>query len=520
MPRTDHGAGRMAITIIAVAAASLLLFVGLGHYALWDDEALTALAAAGVWQTGDTTAEVGHNLVAYRRGMLLRDGRERGTPPLSAYVAAPFVGVAGNSSFAARLSFAVMGLLCVSLLLRWLWRSGASNWFLLLFAIALLSNVSFFLYFRQCRYYGPAILLSVAIAHLYVQDRRHFRDLLLMALLSWALLAANYLNFAVLYLCLAVDYLLFKHREHPLTWRQVVLLVLPQIALGLPVVLIWNSLATGHSEHVFVGSWQQRLELWMLTVVDMNACEMLYLPLLALTPLVAWHRRDRWLWRGWLALMGYVFFVSTLAPQPLRENITADVRYGAPLIPLAIALGVLTIWRMLGHRPWLALIAVLILMGTNVCSMVWRGPTQWRITLADYLEELRHPPRDPYRTAADWLVHHVEPGRIIVVRPRHMMYPLMFHAPHLRYGWQFDDPPPPAFADVDSIHIAGRYAPDYFVVFGPHPTPPRELYQRLAVLPVYWRDLHRPELMLRSFVPVPVDPDKGEAIYIEALRPP
>src|SRR5205807_2588413 len=54
---------RIGVTALMLASSSMLLFARLGHYALWDDEAYTALAAQGVWQTGDTTAVLGHNVV-------------------------------------------------------------------------------------------------------------------------------------------------------------------------------------------------------------------------------------------------------------------------------------------------------------------------------------------------------------------------------------------------------------------------------------------------------------------------
>ena len=43
-------------TIAMIAGSTVLLFARLGHYALWTDEASTAITAAGVWRTGDTTA--------------------------------------------------------------------------------------------------------------------------------------------------------------------------------------------------------------------------------------------------------------------------------------------------------------------------------------------------------------------------------------------------------------------------------------------------------------------------------
>ncbi|HSV14981.1 MAG TPA: hypothetical protein VLI90_12045, partial [Tepidisphaeraceae bacterium] len=65
----------------------MLIFARLGHYPLWDDEAITAMTARAVWRTGDTSARVDdHNLLAYRNGLLLRDLKDRFTPPLQFYL--------------------------------------------------------------------------------------------------------------------------------------------------------------------------------------------------------------------------------------------------------------------------------------------------------------------------------------------------------------------------------------------------------------------------------------------------
>src|ERR1700683_2250373 len=43
------------IAILGLVSIGTLLFWNLGTYALWDDEANTALFATNVWKTGDTT---------------------------------------------------------------------------------------------------------------------------------------------------------------------------------------------------------------------------------------------------------------------------------------------------------------------------------------------------------------------------------------------------------------------------------------------------------------------------------
>ena len=59
---------RTGALLVTLAVAPLLL-VHLGTYALWDDEANTAIFASNVWKTGDTTAFDGTNIIAFRGGL-------------------------------------------------------------------------------------------------------------------------------------------------------------------------------------------------------------------------------------------------------------------------------------------------------------------------------------------------------------------------------------------------------------------------------------------------------------------
>jgi 4-amino-4-deoxy-L-arabinose transferase-like glycosyltransferase len=166
----EDRAGRWQILLYAATLliAAIFLFARLGHYALWDDEAQTALIGEGVWQTGDTSALVGHNIVAYGAGVELRNLKMRYLPPLQYYLVAPFVGLWPGQLLAARLPFAICGFGAVLILLEWVRRDAAALTFAI-FVVALVGNVSLWLFCRQCRYYSVAILCSVALAYLYTR---------------------------------------------------------------------------------------------------------------------------------------------------------------------------------------------------------------------------------------------------------------------------------------------------------------------------------------------------------------
>ncbi|PWU10022.1 MAG: hypothetical protein C5B50_26145 [Verrucomicrobia bacterium] len=337
--------------LVILALAFTALFSRLGHYALWDDEAGTALSAIGIWRTGDTAALLDHNIVAYERGKDLRNLRERLMPPLPGYLAAPFIGLLGRNAWAARLPFALCGALCVALMLWWVFRDPACSSSssssssscseentdpphisLVFFGVALLTNVSFFLFCRQCRYYAPAMLTSVALAWLYVQsakseirnpkseitDQSRDREgalrgeskdeiqapksedqarslkkrcLILFSFLSICLFASNYLNWAAFWVCLGVDYLILGRKQIQLRWPDWLILFLPQVMVCGFIFLTWNpfKILASTESYPVVG---KALHLWWCAR-DVVTCEFVCPVLVALGLLLAISRGSR-----------------------------------------------------------------------------------------------------------------------------------------------------------------------------------------------------------------------------------
>ena len=188
-----------------------LLYAGfsgwqLGHYALWDDEANTALLAQSVWATGDTSAWRGDNLIAYRHGAELNAAwKARYVSPLQYYVAAPFVGWLGATSFAARLPFWLCGLLAFALVLHRLFQQEASPLVVGLWAIGWFGTVSLTLYIRNARYYALTLLFSVWFVDIwrFAPPARRSTPALL-GLASALTFTANYLNGVALVVMFAV----------------------------------------------------------------------------------------------------------------------------------------------------------------------------------------------------------------------------------------------------------------------------------------------------------------------------
>ncbi len=507
--------------VFAVMAA--LIFAQLGHYALWDDESNTALAGEGILRTGDTSVLLNHgNIVAYRDGIDVVNFRDSAEPPLASYIAAASLGLFGADTLPARVPFALLGLGAVALLLLWVRRE---SWpFVIVFAAGLIGNVSFILFFRQCRYFAPAIFFSVAVAYVYWRWKPTPRNLLILSGLSFLLFASHYLDYIALYSCLGVDWLVWRRKDWQPGWLGWLCLFGPQAMLNGLTGYHWNPLTTHFGHYEAFNTLGDRLTLCFWYWRDMDRCEFFALPVILLALIVGLIQGRTTLVRGVIALVVYVVGVSLVSPQIVRQAIEGEVRYLTPIIPLAIAIEAGVLCALFSHRRTALALAAVILFGTNLLN---GGPfLSWgcRSTILSYLGELSLPQTEPYTPTARWINDNVPVGASIWVQPYYMTYPLMFYAPKALYAWQLSSPPRPDLAGLPPIHFMGQEPPDFLVGFGPAAgqmmqamqnwNRPGVSYQQVATINTYWRDSYRPELYWRNFEPNTSFDPNTEAVYI------
>jgi hypothetical protein len=402
---------------------------------------------------------------------------------------------------------------------------------LLVFAAGLAGNVSLILFFRQCRYYGPAIFFSVAIVFVYWRWKPSPRNLLILAALSVLLFVGNYMDYLALYLCLGADWLVWRRREWQPGWLGWVCLLGPQVILNGALSLVWNPLYTGFGGYGALNTLGDRVTLFLWYWRDMDRCEFFAVPVILVALVVGIVQHRIWLVRGCVAIAVYVAVITLVSPQPVRITAVADVRYASLIIPLAIALEAGVLCVLFERRTVLLLGAALLVFGTNLLN---GGPFLdggFRSTILSYAGELLHPPPEPYTPTAQWINDHVPDGESIWVLPDYATYPLMFHAPRALYAWQLSWPPRPGFAGLPPIHFRGREAPDYLIAFGPSLTEmvqaiqgwnrPDVRYEQAATIHVFWKDLYRPELFWRTFTPVTNFDPGTQAVYIfKRTQPP
>jgi len=527
--RDPAGADNAALAFIlrvTLILAAVLLFAQLGHYALWDDEAIDALMARSVLNTGDTGGvDDDGNIIGYRNGFLLNKLRVEGEPPLTAYLVALSFGLFGETSWAARLPAATFGLAAVGLMLWWMWRLRVSPLTASMFCIALLLNVPFLLFARQCHYYGIAMFCVLAIVYSYLYWQGKNRMLLAMGICSSLLLSANYAFHVILYSCLLADYLIWQRRERPFGFRDLAVLFAPQILMGLAMLFWWNPFHTQLGHRLAVQSLGDRITLFFWHWRDLNSGELFVGIVMVLAPCVAIFCKDKWLKRALFALFLYAVGLTLISAQSVKNTSLSDVRYFSAIIPLFILIQILTIRGLTRSVPWLAIPATLLIFGSNLLN---GGPllaSGLRSTFASFVGELANPPGDPYTASGKWIAENVGKGESIWVLPDYMTSPLIFHAPKALYAWQLHgDNRDPQFAALPAIHFRGRMPPDFIIAFGPSVQTVRELmkkwadqgarYVEAATLDSFWKDAYRPELALRTFRTIKNYDKSTEAIYI------
>ena len=509
--------------------AGIFLFVRLGHYAPWDDEATTLLHAQSVWEHGEAyIARGGGNIVAYQNGILAKDGINMADPPLQFYLAAPFVGLGGGGTFIGRLPFALCGLATIGLILWWLDRDCDDDVTFILFIIAFTTCTVLWLYFRQARYYAPAILLSTLSAYLYLHyDGR--RKLIGLGVSLALLLLTHYLLFIAVCACISIDYLVWQRRETPLKWRDwLIVLAAPILAAMYIAIFRFPPASATAATHQGGNTVGQKLLLFLYELRDMNTDELMPVILLPVALLIAVRNDARPLRRLLVCFFGYIVVIAAVAPTSVAKSAQAETRYLSPLIPVCLAIVVLTIRQIMRRAPVAGWTLAVMAFGTTLLHLLIPSrhtnlfATPARSTILSFPRELIAPPGDPFVPTAKWMNANMKPGQSIAAFPLHMEYPLMFLKPDVVYGWQLDAKQPPPLANLPEIHFRGGAAPDYVIFFGRHEGMVKDVDARLAGVAEYEPAAtlkasanvnHRPEISWHCFSQREYDP-KTESIVI------
>jgi hypothetical protein len=207
---------RRSLPIALTALGAVFLLWNLGRPALWQDEAETALRAESILESGLPRMTLGGVLVTAQPSLAVHEGNAAGVWTwntwLPAYLVAASFAILGRTPFAARVPFALAGILTL-----WLWwrlcvegekdelasrRAWAPEAALAILAL----SPAYLLFCRQSRYYALVALgtaLVLASWRRLLEKKRH--GALAVALSLNFLLHASFAFFAAACLALALD---------------------------------------------------------------------------------------------------------------------------------------------------------------------------------------------------------------------------------------------------------------------------------------------------------------------------
>lgn len=401
---SDDPAGwwRDPILWAITALAALLLLWNLGGRCLWQDEAETALLGRNILHYGKPVASDGINVVSQEAGHEFgADHVWRWSPWVQLYLAAAGLKVAGDSTFGARLPFALIAIFVIPLTYLLARRVYESILIARFAALALTTSVWFLLHARQSRWHAPAYLLACVILLAVFECRRSIAWTVILALSGAALFYTNYFVAICFLVAIAVASPLLK------VHRRLIAGLAAAALLSIPGVIYFNVLGKAGVGGTHASAWTQ---FWIYAVQFL-----VFLAPLPLVVIAAWtdHRPAT---RFFFAVTIAMCVMLAFAPW-------AMFRYVTILFPVAALLtGVALAWLMRKNAiaGW---VAVALLVLTSVLHRFPLGYMQLDAAkqfddppspLVAYVQELVSPPREPECVVADYLRAHASPGDTVL----------------------------------------------------------------------------------------------------------
>jgi len=529
------------IELLLIASSAYLALVRLDNTPFWDDESQVGLIARNLIRTGKLTGGDGRNLLTFRNGTLLDANLRPIDPPLQYLVAAASFALAGASTWAGRLPFALIGWAGLIVFRRVLHQTFRQEPVLRLYSLATLAlSVVFLLNIRQCRYYSLVLfssLLTYSAYRAFLISRR-WRYSLLLGLAAIVLFYSNYLLCTAFLLSLAVGYLVFARKDrHRADYVKLAGAVGVFLVATVPYALhfrIWHRPDSPAGEYSY---FQNALLLLWWNLRDLNLITAIpWTIALALTFFLLRHRRSEGtrVLVEWVGLvLGYVVFLAAFSRQRADVTTMADVRYLITALPFLAGLVGAFLGFVHRRRPLLAGALCVVVLTSNVLTLLpgW----QFRWLLPAYVGEVHRDYPTACREVVRFLETHAAQDDLVFAFPEYNNYPLMFYVgDKVRICCTLDRSSPIPVERVRSLnapYLIDENFPDWLIAFGGDPSLVRLLqffsrphvrggrsvrleYSLFRVIDVYCLDTSRPELPWHRFVPIKDFDRNREAVYV------
>jgi hypothetical protein len=437
--------------IVIAGAAAVLLLWGLGYPYLWQDEAATAVLAERMLRFGKPLAYDGLNLITIdhsvaensnnidrrtrdpqsainfyiERGDFKRDTAWKWQPWGQFVAAALSFKIFGATTFAARLPFAIAGVITVLLLYQFVWSYFKNSQMALLASAFLLLNTYWILHSRQCRYYSLSSLFLMLTMVSYARWQRGGRGGTAMFVgAAWCWFQVDYGSLWPVLGVLFADALIARRHNW---WRPLLVAAVLAAAIA-PFAYyyeLWGRLSLRD------GTWYQR---FMLNLFNMNEYVVPTLIVGAAVAVLITRSKilpapERRLIVVVCAIFAVLlFWVPTVAPAPF-------LRYVIATTPVACLLAAWVLVRLgSSHRaitwagaavfvftPWLSL-------PLHAVPFKQRDIAIIRPELPILFKNVFGHPADPNRLVVEWLRQNAAPNDEILINYEDI--PFMFYLPN------------------------------------------------------------------------------------------
>jgi hypothetical protein len=429
------------IWLIFTLAALLMFWDLLSGRCLWQDEAETALLGKNIISFGLPYAWDGTNLVSQENGREFGPGPHvydimpaalwRWSPWVQFYLAACGMSVFGYTTFAARLPFAIFGLLTIPLTYLLSVRFFGSRVVGRLSALFLTFSVPFLLHARQARWCSPAYVLLACLL-LSLLEISEGKKLGVIGFLASAVLLWHTNFLVALGVLFAVTIAAPIYRPDRRFLSRFGLALFVAGLLILPSLFFFVSFSAGRPMEVqrcfdqlkeYGGEYFTfMLPMLVLGVLIYGLGTKILMPELT----ADWKRNALFLLTFSLLLMGYL----ALGPWHF-------FRYLSVLFPVTSILLALGTFCILRKSFWIGSAAICLLLSTDLIHLFPLGlldafgllhapGTDSRTTLIaragpvsfpllSYLSEIKEPIDDPERIVAQYLNKNAEEGDVVLV---------------------------------------------------------------------------------------------------------
>ena len=196
--------------LLAIYSASMI-FIGLGDNLLQVDEGNDTFISTNILKFGLPTHSDGVNHTMLWASS--HDGLFVYRPWIPYYIQAFSLSIFGQTTFAARLPFALCGVLSVIFLYRFALKFTGRQFIAFLAAFLLASSIPALIYFRTARYVGLPILLSILLLSFYIEIYKNKKwNPLPLTVVSVIFFHTMYVEFAGMILGILIHFLIY-HKE-------------------------------------------------------------------------------------------------------------------------------------------------------------------------------------------------------------------------------------------------------------------------------------------------------------------